>query len=205
MSTAAQIAANQQNASRSTGPRTPEGKAASSTNATSHGLTGTFRLLPGEDPDQFQELVIAYDSEFQPVTEHECFLVDQLVEARWKIGRIERLQAEAFDQMLAAGDPAQSSDARIVAALSQPTTVFDRLQRYAAQAERSYHKAHRELVQLQRQHSRNQATALDARLDQIMYGPVPDYKQSKAYREEVRNEANPIPIAPKKDDRALRL
>jgi hypothetical protein len=191
MSTAAQITANQQNASRSTGPRTPEGKAASSANATSHALTGNFRLLPAEDPNEFEELLRGYANEFQPVTEHECFLLTQMVEARWKLDRIERLQAEAFDQMLAAGEPDHSSDARILAGLSQPTTVFDRLQRYAAQAERTYHRAHRELAQLQKQQAKTQAAALDARLDQIMYGPPPDYTQCDAYRNELRNEANP--------------
>ncbi|MCX6622378.1 MAG: CopG family antitoxin [Acidobacteria bacterium] len=66
MSTTAQLLANQQNAARSTGPRTPEGKAASAANSTSHGLTGSFRLLPGEDIEEFRKLLAAYDTEFDP-------------------------------------------------------------------------------------------------------------------------------------------
>ena len=49
MSTQAQLAANQANAQLSTGPNTEEGKAASSRNNLTHGLTyrgGMFVLLP---------------------------------------------------------------------------------------------------------------------------------------------------------------
>jgi hypothetical protein len=42
-------AANRANARKSTGPRTPEGKARSSRNAISHGIYCQNLLLPGED------------------------------------------------------------------------------------------------------------------------------------------------------------
>ena len=52
MSTAAQTLANQANAQFSTGPQTPEGKAAASRNAATHGLSNSaFTLLPTEDLD----------------------------------------------------------------------------------------------------------------------------------------------------------
>ena len=55
MSTPAQTLANQQNAQRSTGPTTPEGKAAASRNAATHGLhNADFTLLPHEDAAAFQ-------------------------------------------------------------------------------------------------------------------------------------------------------
>ena len=45
MSTIAQITANPLNAKSSPGPSTPEGKANSSRNPTTHGLSGSFTLL----------------------------------------------------------------------------------------------------------------------------------------------------------------
>ena len=64
MATTAQLLANQQNAALSTGPRTPDGKAASSPNATKHGLSSAFRVLAHEDQEEFDRFphqVIAVD------------------------------------------------------------------------------------------------------------------------------------------------
>ena len=61
MSTEAQIAANQANSQLSSGPKTEEGKAASSKNHLSHGLTyrgGMFILLPWENAQEYDQLVV---------------------------------------------------------------------------------------------------------------------------------------------------
>jgi len=44
------LAANAQNATKSTGPRTTGGKRRSKMNATAHGLRAIAPVLPGEDP-----------------------------------------------------------------------------------------------------------------------------------------------------------
>ncbi len=69
MATAAQIAANQANAQKSTGPRTPPGKAASSRNATKHGLSGstTVALLASEsDRAYLEEQKAAWRADLDP-------------------------------------------------------------------------------------------------------------------------------------------
>src|SRR4051812_41792451 len=136
MATAAQTTANQANALRSTGPITPRGKAASSRNATRHGLTTTFCVLPHENADQFQELEEALDSEFSPSGEHETFLIREMARACWRLLRIERLEALAFEQALT--DPSGSSDpdACLLAAISASGSALDKLERYAAAARR---------------------------------------------------------------------
>ncbi len=48
MTTARQIAANCRNAQKSTGPKTPNGKAITKMNALRHGLTAQEILIPGE-------------------------------------------------------------------------------------------------------------------------------------------------------------
>jgi hypothetical protein len=50
MSSDKQVAANRLNAQRSTGPRTPAGKARVSFNALKHGLTGREVVLPARTP-----------------------------------------------------------------------------------------------------------------------------------------------------------
>ena len=51
-----QLNANRRNAQFSTGPRTPEGRAAVAHNALRHGLTSQTAVLPNEDPEEFGEL-----------------------------------------------------------------------------------------------------------------------------------------------------
>ena len=53
MATKAQIKANRENAKKSTGPRTEEGKARVSLNALKHGLLARDAVLPSEDPAEF--------------------------------------------------------------------------------------------------------------------------------------------------------
>src|SRR4051794_33284807 len=72
----ARLAANRANALRSTGPRTPEGRARSSMNATRHGLTS--RLLVGlrfgpfaDDAAEVQQFINAVVEELAPCGEIE--------------------------------------------------------------------------------------------------------------------------------------
>ena len=53
MTSEKQRKANRQNAKKSTGPRTEDGKASTSQNALKHGLLARDAVLPGEDPADF--------------------------------------------------------------------------------------------------------------------------------------------------------
>src|SRR5215831_14165150 len=100
MPTEAQITANQQNALLSTGPKTPEGKAAAARNAIKHGLSGAFTVLPHEDQEEFDILLACLRDEFQPANQHESFLVEQMAQSRWRLARARRLETAMFDQMV---------------------------------------------------------------------------------------------------------
>jgi hypothetical protein len=146
MATAAQISANQQNATHSTGPKTPEGKAAAARNSTKHGLSGAFTVLPHEDQDEFDILLACLRDEFHPGNEHESFLVEQMAQSRWRLARARRLETAMFEQMLNGHIPADD-DQRIAAKLvSGGDRALAAIQRYASAAERSYYKAHAELL-----------------------------------------------------------
>ena|SRR2546425_24097 len=59
----AQIEANRQNARRSTGPRTPEGKRKSSTNAIKHGLSAQNIVVPRGDCRESAAEFVAFRAE----------------------------------------------------------------------------------------------------------------------------------------------
>ena len=157
MSTRKQRRANRRNAQLSTGPKTPEGKAASAQNATSHGLSSSFHVLPHEDHDAYALLLESLQKEHAPTSEHEKFLVTQMAESRWRLDRTNRFEAIAFDRFLGEYDD-DDPDHIIVGKLSERTTnIMDLLQRYRTSAERSYYKAHRELTQGRKDAKRNEA------------------------------------------------
>lgn len=178
MATPAQFTANQANARHSTGPQTREGKAASSHNAVKHGLSSPFLVLAHEDQDEFNELVECLTAEHQPANPHQAFLVDQLVIAHWQLARAQRLQTKAFDQLASGAFDIADTDARIVGQMfkSNPN-VLTTLQRYAAQAERSYYKAYRELkLAKQIQAGANLVSQIDGRSSRnVMTAPMPNH------------------------------
>jgi hypothetical protein len=66
MATVAQIEANRLNAQKSTGPISPEGKAAVRFNALKHGADARSLTIPGEDPAARADLETEYYQQFQP-------------------------------------------------------------------------------------------------------------------------------------------
>ncbi len=188
MATIAQITANQQNASYSTGPKTPEGKAAAARNATKHGLSGAFCVLPHEDQDEFDILLACLRDDFQPASEHETFLVEQMAQSRWRLARARRLENAMFEQMLNGVRP-EDEDQRIAYKLmSGGDRALATIQRYATAAERSYYKAHAEL--LKSRHSRNEPKS------PARHAPL-------GTRHSVQNEANPTGHRPLDADHCL--
>src|SRR6476619_3003137 len=91
MASEKQIEANRANAQRSTGPVTPEGKAASSQNAFKHGLRAR-QVMFGNDPrlEQFRN---DFEAEYQPQTATEAALVEQMAVAFFKRTRFEEMEA----------------------------------------------------------------------------------------------------------------
>jgi hypothetical protein len=90
---------NRRNAAKSTGPRTEEGKAASSKNRLSHGLCSSSLILHGESQADFDELRQHTHATFAPATPEESWLADQLVEATWRLNRARRVETITLDQI----------------------------------------------------------------------------------------------------------
>ena len=94
MATLTQIEANRRNAQHSTGPRTPEGKAASSMNAFKTGIDAQSSIIPGEDAAALAALTERLYQDCQPQTEIESLLVDNIIRASWRLRRFDRIDAE---------------------------------------------------------------------------------------------------------------
>lgn len=87
---------NRANAQHSTGPRTANGKLASSRNSLKHGLASGELVIPGEDPAAFEELLANLLEDHQPANATEELLVRQMAQCFWLSQRAIRLQTECF-------------------------------------------------------------------------------------------------------------
>ena len=89
-----QLAANRANAQKSTGPKTPEGKAISSRNSTRHGLCGRIVNLDPEDRLLYSELTERYLRDHQPETALEEQFVLILIDNQWQLNCIRARQSQ---------------------------------------------------------------------------------------------------------------
>jgi hypothetical protein len=99
MATQKQIKANRQNAKKSTGPKTAEGKAAVSQNALKHGLF-TGSIITGEDPAEFAAFHDNMLADLAPAGAVETMLAERVVNLWWRLRRAERMQNEAIEDMI---------------------------------------------------------------------------------------------------------
>src|SRR5215471_1503205 len=83
-----QIDANRRNAQKSTGPRTPEGKAAVRLNALKHGIFAEDPTVTGEDSEAFEAIRNAFLARFQPAGIEAETLVYSLVRNAWLLDRL---------------------------------------------------------------------------------------------------------------------
>src|ERR1051326_6859660 len=141
MATPAQVIANRENSKLSTGPRTPEGKAASSHNAATHGFSAADPVLSYEDRNQFNCLLQRYQSDFAPTTAHEQFLLYKMAVARDT-------------------PPPQQPLGPTASKKNPPGTGPPRLERYRASLERTYHRCARELRATRKEQKEANSTEL---------------------------------------------
>jgi hypothetical protein len=139
MTSEKQIEANRRNALKSTGPKTGEGKARSRMNALRHGLTAGQAVLPHEDEDDYEKLRAGMLESYAPADAAELAIVEELVNAYWRLMRLHRVEARYWEQL---GGSYNRADEGIAEALLQtPDRQMRNFFWYYAQVERSYYKA----------------------------------------------------------------
>jgi len=135
MTSIKQTEANRRNAQKSTGPRTPEGKAAVRLNALRHGLCARTAVLPNENAEEFQQLCADLETEWHPQGRTEQYLLEQMAVAQWKAARACNMEYNIYNQ----GALTESRMRTLEYVLKQQTRW-----------ERAYFKALRDLQALQK-------------------------------------------------------
>jgi hypothetical protein len=138
MASPAQVKANRANSKLSTGPRTPEGRARSSRNGTSHGLSAADLIVfPGEE-QAFADLRTSLILDLRPVGAHQLQVFDQLVYHAWNRRRVRGLIANMARSL--GFDPAASPFAE-----PRVTAECQRLDRYHRHHNFGYNRSIRDL------------------------------------------------------------
>ncbi len=144
-----QIAANQANAKKSTGPRTAQGKLASSKNSRIHGILSRDLAVGSEDPAEYELLLHELVADLQPQGANELLLVEKIATALWKMkpltaaesAIVKQVQMDISAKYTEAGPEfGKPGLSHALAANAMPADSL-RFMRYQAQLEGQYYRA----------------------------------------------------------------
>jgi len=167
MATEAQIKANRQNALKSTGPRTKEGKETVSQNATKHGLCSCKNVIKGERLDEYEQFHAEMIEDLSPLGAMEEMLAERIVNLSWRLKRAEVFQNaviesisddifhESWNDCQRAKEQAQDGDMSLLLGKSirrdfANYKVLEQLLVYERRIESSLYKATAELRKIQK-------------------------------------------------------
>ena len=190
MSSQAQIDANRRNAEKSTGPKTPEGKAVCAQNALKSGVYAFSHVIRGEDPDEFEALRDAFLEQHKPADPTQLALVDTLIVTEWTQRRLRRIEAElwaheleSLDQNLTRAeytDPNFQHHAPLGRSYLNALDAFSRIQRRIESTNRMFLRTLKALEDLQRVPANQAAQSTESLTPPI--GSVPSFSPPPAER-----------------------
>jgi hypothetical protein len=124
MTSVKQITANRENAKKSTGPKTPDGKGRIHLNALRHGLTGQVNLMPDEDRAAHDKFCVAIVESLAPEGALEIQFAQSIAEDNWRMNRGRAVENNMF--AIGAFHPEiEAGNARINAAISAAQTFAE--------------------------------------------------------------------------------
>ena len=165
MASAAQKAANKQNAQHSTGPKTEAGKEAVSQNAAKHGLTGKFIFHCDEDRQLLDLMQQRMEEDLQPGNTTETLLIEKMSQSLFRSQKAVDLQDDIVDQL------AYETNQVLIAQLSKQLELYTR---YQTSHDRAYQRYAAELRKLQSERKKAE---------------IGSVSQKRAEAEETRREA----------------
>ena len=142
MATLKQIEANRRNSLKSTGPKTPEGKAAVRLNPLRHGLYAKSVILPGESREKFEQVCDDLEKEWRPQTPTEQEYVEEMAACYWK-----KIRLQVAENSILTQDAYGKDQIRLA----------DLVWKAQARLQRAFTRAQKELQQLQKERRRETA------------------------------------------------
>jgi len=174
MATAAQIAANRRNATKSTGPRTVEGKDRARMNALVHGLTASTLERP-EEAERRVLLREQFLAEWQPGSMLEAAVLDQMADVVLELERVPEARAATLLMMRHRQEvPEHITNNELVSAdLGSAHSRIERIQTYQGKLSRQLTRLTRDLRQLQQ--DRAQRDAEEAQVEIEKTKPIGEF------------------------------
>ena len=161
-----QLNANRENAKKSTGPTSEEGKHASSRNACRHYLTGQVSTMTEEDRAAYNSRLHALIDDMKPQGALELSLVQSAAHGFWRLSRAEAIEENTFAMEAERNENRiECINPQITEALLQAMAFFNNPQTFALLTlyeQRIHRKLHKDLKilrELQASRPRTQKTA----------------------------------------------
>lgn len=182
MASAKQIAANQLNAQKCTGPRSIQGKKISSQNALKTGLDAKAEIIRGENQADYETLIAEYYARFHPGVPEERCLVDALIKAEWFGRRYMAVETAVWER-----DFSNSSSVSPGLTYMRQSDVLARVDRRINSAQRNFSSMLKQLLALQAQHAAECPSGVDTETSPDQPAQ-PDPPQTDVATEPLTNE-----------------
>jgi hypothetical protein len=206
MSSQRKINSARANGAKSHGPKTEAGRKASSQNAVTHGLYAKGVVLSNESPEQYQEMLHAYQTQFQPQGPAELDLLEEMVAAKWRQRRLWAIETDLLDDEILQQAEKLDEDGVSYDAITPLSFAFAELSskslsflsRNESRLERVYHRALKTLLELQRLRNQNIQKRTESQIRQPTPSPQPT-TTAPNQKPETRNQKpapSPQPRAP---------
>jgi hypothetical protein len=171
------------NGAKSHGPTTPEGKLASSQNATQHGIFSRTMVLQCESQPRFEQVLAELKDQVQPRNSSESGYVEMMAIARWRQMRVWAVQKTAIELEMArveASSIEHGHDAPSENTAADLTPVVLAILAYRALADDSFlDKLHRYETSYDRQFAQAQAAIQKGRRQELLdakdFASLPSY------------------------------
>lgn len=149
MTTLGQTLANRENAQKSTGPVSAEGKARVALNGITHGLTAKQAVVKGESAEEFNALKEQYLADLNPLNGEQMELAHRIVVLVWQRRRADRVETALWNS-------GGGTDDDMAVMLGTHGKELDRVSRHTRQIARELAECRREYRKLQEEFSRKQ-------------------------------------------------